>query len=447
MIATAPLPGSQLVLRQLLIPNVGGKVVGKLIVDLFCCAGGASQGLERALGRSPDIAINHDPLAVELHSRNHPATEHFRSDVFEVDPRTATGGRPVGWLHASPDCTYFSKANGGRPLDRTQRRIRSLAWIVVRWAALVRPDVISLENVEEFLSFGPVRRGRPVAKRKGAYFDQFVEQLRSLGYVVEWRIIQACDHGAATTRPRLYLLARCDGHPVVWPAATHGPGRAQPHRTAAEIIDWSLPCRSIFGRKRSLAEASCARIAKGLVRYILKDPHPFLAPVGAAVGPVAGEGTVSAFIAKHYGGVVGHRPDRPLGTITCRDHHAVVQVALQQADLPADGRTQVVAAFLTKYYKSGSTAQSLREPLHTIMTRARFGLVLVTIDRTTYRVVDIGMRMITKDELAAAQGFSPGYVLPASQKEAIYFIGHSVCPDVLCALARANMPTALTSAA
>lgn len=236
----------------------------ELIVDNFAGGGGTSCGIELALGRHVDIAINHDPEAVAMHTLNHPQTEHHCESVWDIDPLAVTQGRPVGLAWFSPDCKHFSKAKGGKPRDK---RIRGLAWVAVRWAALVRPRVIILENVEEFQTWGPLLEdGTPCPARRGDTFRGFVHQLQEQGYAVEWRELRACDYGAPTTRKRLFLIARCDGKPIVWPAPTHGaPGSTgvksralKPWRTAAECIDWTIPTPSIFERDRPLAEAKRA---------------------------------------------------------------------------------------------------------------------------------------------------------------------------------------------
>ena len=229
------------------------------IVDSFAGGGGASTGIELATGRVVDIAINHDPDAILMHKTNHPHTVHYQASVWDVDPLEVTGGSPVGLLWASPDCKHFSKAKGGKPVNK---RIRGLAWIVLRWAGTVRPRVIILENVEEFQTWGPVRRGHPVKAKTGQTFRRFIGQLEGLGYAVEWRELVAADYGAPTTRKRFFLIARCDGRPIVWPEPTYAPadsrevleGRKKPWRSAAEIIDWSLPCPSIFDPREEIRE-------------------------------------------------------------------------------------------------------------------------------------------------------------------------------------------------
>jgi DNA (cytosine-5)-methyltransferase 1 len=260
----------------------GADLFDELIVDNFAGGGGASMGIEAALRRCVDLAINHDRAAVEMHSINHPHTRHLCEDVWQVDPVEATAGRRVGLAWFSPDCKHFSRAKGGKPVEK---RIRGLAWIVVKWAKLGRPRVIILENVREFEEWGPLDKyNMPCQKRKGQTFRRWVSSIRSLGYAVEWRMLNAADYGAPTHRRRLFLIARCDGKPIVWPAPTHGPGR-KAYRTAAECIDWSLPCPSIFltreeGRKlgvnRPLAEKTMRRIAMGLKRFVLDNPKPFI---------------------------------------------------------------------------------------------------------------------------------------------------------------------------
>jgi len=346
-----------------------------LVIDLFAGGGGASTGMEMALGRSPDIAINHSPVAVAMHAANHPATLHFCQDVWNVQPTHATKGRPVDLLWGSPDCTHFSKAKGSAPTR--DAKIRDLAWVLVKWAREVSPRVIIMENVEEFQTWGPLdARGKIIDIHRGSTFKAFIRSLKRLGYRVEWRELRASDYGAPTIRKRLFLIARRDGLPITWPEPTHGPGRAAPHRTAAEIIDWSLPCPSIFDRKRPLAENTLRRIAEGIRRFVLEAAEPFIIGIDnagarsavwraekplstvitkakhAVVVPFleahygtrggrdlrvheAGEplrtvstenrfGLVSAFLAKHYTGVVGQALDVPAGTVTAVDHHSLV---------------------------------------------------------------------------------------------------------------------------
>lgn len=325
---------------------------GELLIDLFAGGGGASCGIEMATGRLVDVAINHDAAAVALHQANHPQTKHFVSDVFEVCPREVTKGRPVGLLWASPDCTHFSKSRGGKPV-RTKKR-RALAWVVKRWAGQVRPRVIMLENVEEFVTWGPLvgKPGEyfPCPRRKGRTFRKFVRDLQRLGYQVEYRELRACDYGAPTIRKRLFLIARRDGQPIVWPEPTHGLGRI-PYRTAAECIDWSIPMLSIFATreeakawgkahhrhapKRPLADATMRRLARGTMRFVVNNPQPFI-------------------VTLNHGGGRDHAArstSDPMRSLTAsRDAHALVSPFLTehanaagQRTFPADEplRTQV----------------------------------------------------------------------------------------------------------
>lgn len=463
-----------------------------LIVDLFAGGGGASTGLEAALGRHVAVAINHSATALAVHEANHPATKHMTADVFEVDPLKATGGRQVDVLWASPDCTHFSVAKGGKP--RSQG-IRSLAEVVIQWAQAVCPSVIFTENVREFLTWGPLDpEGYPIKERAGELFNRWRVRLELLGYTVEWKVLDASDYGAPTRRKRLFIVARCDGKPITWPEQTHGPGR-KPYRTAAECIDWSIPCPSIFERKRPLATKTLARIAAGIRRFVLETADPFIitidnassgpaassvrAPLGtviasnprhALVAPtlvqtgygeregqrpralelkqplgtlVAGgvkHALVSAFLAKHFGGVVGTGMGDRVSTVTTRDHHALVT-----ADL--GGRSdhrQDVRAFLAAYYGSGDVGQDLREPLRTVVTKDRFGLV--TINGEEHAITDIGMRMLRPHELLRAQfgRFAEGYDLSAATTDSakVRLIGNSVAPECAEALVRANVPSA-----
>lgn len=265
---------------------------GEIIVDNFAGGGGASTGIEIATGRAVAIAINHDPAAILMHRTNHPYTEHLQASVWDVDPKAVCRGRPVGLAWFSPDCKHFSKAKGAALVDR---KIRGLAWITLRWAAEVRPRVIILENVEEFQTWGPVRKGKPVKKLAGTTFRQFISQLEALGYTVEFRELVAADYGAPTSRKRFYLVARCDGKPIVWPKPTHsktGADGLPKWRSAAEIIDWSLPCPSVFASKaeimeryglkavRPLAKNTMRRVIRGVDKFTIRSGKPFIVPTG-----------------------------------------------------------------------------------------------------------------------------------------------------------------------
>jgi len=507
----------------------------ELAVDNFAGGGGASVGIEAAIGRPVDMAINHDPVAIAMHRANHPETRYFCEDIFEVDPVAAAAGRPIGLAWFSPDCRHFSKAKGTAPL---KKEIRGLAWVVIRWAKAVKPRVILLENVEEFQTWGPLGDdGRPDSARMGETFREWLAELRACGYAVEFKTLVAADYGAPTTRKRLFLVARRDGKPIVWPAATHGPGRAAPHRSAAEIIDWSLPCRSIFGRKRPLAEATLKRIAAGLQKYVFQNRRPFIIPVahqgdarahsigepirtitgshrgefalatpfmvrhghystitgaglheGRGAGTFRGQpleaplGTVCAtndkhlvcpIITKGYGGPNGHQtpgtsPAAPIDTITARDHHGLAAAFLTKffgtagagasVEVPfptitaggehGGGHVAEVRAFLTKYYSSGGQGRhqnmDLFDPLHTVTSKARFGLVVIAGE--AYQIVDIGLRMIEPHELFAATSFPEDYDIrpefggkPITKTQQTKLVGNAVCPVNAEALAAANV--------
>ena len=274
-----------------------------LIVDSFAGGGGTSTGIEAALGRSPDFAINHDPKALAMHRANHPDTTHAEAEIWNVDLRDMCGGQPVALAWYSPACTHFSQAKGAaNPLCA---RIRGLPWVVVRDARRVRPAVIVVENVREMMTWGPLGPdGRPIAAHTGETWRAWLGALSDLGYVVDVRELTAADYGAPTTRRRLFVIARCDGRPVVWPAPTHGPGRALPHQSAAKIIHWDLECPSIFERARPLADATQRRIGAGIWRFVINAAKPFIVGVG---GPL-----VSPFVAPltHHGGLGTGRGER-----------------------------------------------------------------------------------------------------------------------------------------
>lgn len=439
--------------------------MSRVSIDLFAGGGGASLGMGRALGAPPVVAINHDPAAIHMHAANHPGTMHLCESVWNVAPFFPRGDA-VDALWASPDCKHHSRAKGGKPRDSG---IRALADAILPWARQVRPRVIFVENVAEFADWGPLNEeDQPIRERKGEEFRRWVRDIEACGYVVEHRLLVAADYGAPTTRKRLYLVARSDGRPLRWPEPTHGPGRSLPWRTAAECIDWDLPCPSIFGRARPLADATLRRVAAGVMRYVLEDPKPFIVPLrgtspahtsthrihdplltvsahtGAAepVRTVVAKGDralVAAFVAKHYGGVIGHRVDRPLGTVTATDHHSPVQVVLDP-ELPDLDRARQVAAFLVAYYDSERDGQRLGSPLRTVPTVDRFGLVTVHLDGWPYVLTDIGLRMLQPRELARAQGFPDDYILTGNKREQVARIGNSVCPPVAEALVRANFP-------
>jgi len=414
-------------------------------VDNFAGGGGASTGIELAIGMSVDIAINHDPVAIAMHKVNHPDTEHFCESVWDVDPRKATKGRPVALCWFSPDCKHFSKAKGGKPVEK---HIRGLAWVAVRWAATVRPRVIILENVEEFKTWGPLiaktdlKTGRmlklirsedededdkiivsesgevvppdqsiliPDPKQKGRTFNSFINALKRQGYQVEHKELRACDYGAPTIRKRFFLIARCDGRPIVWPKPTHGnpesaevkSGKLLPWRTAAEIIDWSLPCPSIFERKRPLAENTMRRIARGIQKFVIDNPKPFIVRIGqtgfggdrmqyqveqplTTVTTKAEHLLITPVIARQFGQSVGHSVTDPLGTITAGGM----------------GKSQLVTAFLAKHYGGNYTGpgSSLGEPIHTVTTTDHNALVTAFLSKYHGETPGTGVRGQLPDE-------------------------------------------------
>jgi DNA (cytosine-5)-methyltransferase 1 len=369
---------------------------GELIIDSFAGGGGASTGIEMALGRSPDYAINHDPEALALHAANHPNTVHLSKNIYKVDPMDVVGRRKVGLLWASPDCKHFSKAKGGKPV---KREIRDLAWTVVLWAERVRPRVIILENVEEFQTWGPLIETEkgifPCPDRKGETFNEWIGALKKHGYKVEWKELRACDYGAPTTRKRLFLIARCDGKKIVWPEPTHGPGRLPYHTAASHVIDWSIPCPSIFDTSeeimvkfgvraiRPLAENTMARIAKGVKRYVLDAVKPFVVtcnhqgdsfrgqdidvPFHTVTSARDAHGLVMPHITKFQSGAVGSEIDQPLPTITA---NSFIKRPGGAAPLG------IVTPHLMTMRNAGKPHNEVDKPTHTV-TAGGAGLSLV----------------------------------------------------------------------
>ena len=403
---------------------------GELIVDNFAGGGGASTGIEMATGYSVDIAINHDPKAIQMHKTNHPRTKHYCEDVWQVDPIAACKGNPVGLAWFSPDCKHFSKAKGGKPKDKN---IRCLAWVACRWAGLVRPRVIMLENVEEFRTWGPLnRRHHPIKNKQGKTFERFVKQLEELGYEVQFKELVAADYGAPTMRKRFFMIARCDGKSIVWPEPTHAPadseevkaGLLKPYVGAYTQLDFSLPCPSIFDTSeeikekygiravRPLAPKTMERIARGLKKFVLDNPEPFIIqcnhsgdrrpndirePMPTITGK-HGYGIVEPYMVQI--GQTGFTVDRskdvrePLTTIVSKNEHCLISPTLIQYHsetaqgevrgqtiedpiMTVDGsnRYGLVTSFLSKFYKT-CIGQDEREPLHTVTTSAgHFGEV------------------------------------------------------------------------
>ena len=398
----------------------------EIIVDNFAGGGGASTGIELAIGRSVDIAINHDPAAIAMHKANHPTSKHYCENVWDVDPVEACEGRPVGLAWFSPDCKHFSKAKGGKPVEK---KIRGLAWIALKWAGKVRPRVIILENVEEFKTWGPIRKGRPIKSKAGQTFELWKSQLESLGYKIEHRELKACDYGAPTIRKRFFLIARCDGKSIVWPEHSHGDpktlevqmGSLKPYRTAAEIIDWTIPCKSIFDRKKPLADNTLKRIARGLQKFVIDSDEPFIVSIGQTGFSKDRSRSIHqplntvvtkqeqclitpTLIQTGYGEREGQAPrsldlNKPLGTIVSSCKHSVVAPLLiqyhtetsdqprgQTLDKPittidSSPRYGLVNAFISKYYGGNydGFGSGLDEPVHTITSKDHNALITTFI--------------------------------------------------------------------
>lgn len=542
--------------------------MNEIVVDNFAGGGGASTGIEIAIGRSVDIAINHDPAAIAMHRANHPTTEHYTEDVWKVEPVEACAGRPVALAWFSPDCKHHSKAKGGKPVSK---KIRGLAWVAVKWAKAVKPRVIMLENVEEFQDWGRLdEKNRPDPRYKGETFRRFVGQLEKLGYHVEYRLLRACDYGAPTIRKRFFLIARCDGQKIVWPEPTHAApdsievrmGSKKPWVPVSEVLDFSLPCPSIFASSeeimeqygiravRPLSENTMKRIARGLMKFVVNNPKPFIVQVNHSGDQFRGQDIddpLDTITAKHGTGVVapvlmrnnenavGSDAREPIGTITTGGHHMLIAPSMiqyhseqsedvrgQTVDKPimtvdssnryglvepfliqtgygeregqkprvldmdkplgtvvaqsnkfamaaafvtqfnnnCDGQSMdaplntmtaksnhfgEVNAFLVKYYGSGDNAVSCELPAPTITAKDRMGLV--TVHGEDYKIVDIGLRMLTPRELFDAQGFPPDYIIdvdadgkPYPKSEQVARCGNAVCPPIPTALVRANLP-------
>lgn len=373
---------------------------GELIVDNFAGGGGASTGIELATGYSVDIAINHDPEAIKMHKANHPNTKHYCENVWAVDPVKACKGHPVALAWFSPDCKHFSKAKGGKPKDKN---IRGLAWVACRWAGLVRPRVIMLENVEEFKTWGPLnRKHHPIKSKQGKTFEKFVQQLTDLGYEVQFRELVAADYGAPTMRKRFFMIARCDGKPIVWPEPTHGPadseavkaGLLKPYVGAYTQLDFSLPCPSIFDTSeqikekygirtvRPLAQKTMDRIARGLKKFVLENPEPFIIQCnhGGERRPNDIREPMPTITGKHGYGIVepymvqigqtGFTKDRskdirePLTTIVSKNEHCPIEPKL------------------APYMETNTTNHpggSCEDPLHTITTGNQQCLISPTL--------------------------------------------------------------------
>lgn len=444
---------------QIEIADTIGPLKKDLLIDCFAGGGGASVGIEMALGRPVDIAINHDPQAIRMHKVNHPDTLHLTEDIFKVDLKKYVAGRHVALMWASPDCTSHSKAKGGQPRNKG---LRILPWAVYKHAKAILPDVILMENVEEIQQWGPLDdAGHPIKERAGEDYNRFIGAMKKLGYDFGSRELVAADYGAPTTRKRWYAIFRRDGKPITWPEPTHSKGGADGRlkwKECGDYIDWSDLGRSIFDRPRPLADATMKRIANGYVKYVVNNPQPYIVNNQSAVsfmiqyhgetreGDSRGQlltepiktidtsnryGLVTAFVTKFYKSGIGQMCEEPLHIITT-----------------SPGHFGLISAFLIKYYGTGC-GQEAGKPLGTITTKDRFGLVnvITDIDGEKYVLKDIFLRMLKPEELKRMQGFPEDYILnrdiegkPYPVGEQVARIGNSVVPIMAQALVSANCP-------
>lgn len=425
-----------------------------LIIDCFAGGGGASVGIEMALGRPVDIAVNHDPQAIRMHKVNHHDTLHLTEDIFRVDLEKYADGRHVSLMWASPDCTSHSKAKGGQP---RKQGLRILPWAVYKHAKKILPDVIIMENVEEIQQWGPLNEnGKIISERKGEEYRRFINSMQSLGYDFDSKELVAADYGAPTTRKRWYAIFRMDGKPIVWPEPTHHKGGSPKWLECGDYIDWSDLGKSIFDRPKPLANATMKRIANGYIKYVVNNPHPYIVKNKEAVafliqyhgeqktgdsrGQLLNEpiktidtsnryGLVTAFITKFYKTGIGQSCEEPLHTITT-----------------SPGHFGLISAFLIKYYGTGC-GQTLQKPLATITTKDRFDLVNVVADISgeKYILKDIFLRMLKPEELKMMQGFPKDYIIDRDinwkaypVKEQVARIGNSVVPIMAQKLVEAN---------
>lgn len=428
-----------------------------LIIDCFAGGGGASVGIEMALGRQVDIAINHDPQAIRMHKVNHPNTLHLTEDIFAVDLKKYVAGRHVALMWASPDCTSHSKAKGGQPRNKG---LRILPWAVYKHAKEILPDVIIMENVEEIQKWGPLdEAGHPIKEKAGEDYWKFISAMKKLGYEFDSKELVAADYGAPTTRKRWYAIFRRDGESIVWPesiCSKVGEADKNKWKKCGDYIDWSDFGKSIFDRKKPLAEATMKRIANGYVKYVVNNPNPYIVKnkdaaafliqyhgetkAGDSRGQLLTEpiktidtsnryGLVTAFVTKFYKTGVGQGCEEPLHTITT-----------------SPGHFGLISAFMIKYYGTGC-GQEIGKPLGTITTKDRFGLVntVTEIDGERYILKDIFLRMLKPEELKLMQGFPEDYIInrdsegkPYPISEQVARIGNSVVPIMAQGLVAAN---------
>ncbi len=425
-----------------------------LIIDCFCGGGGATEGIEQALGRAVDIGVNHDKEAIRLHMVNHPETLHLTEDIFEVDLEKYVAGRHVALMWASPDCTQFSKAKGGKPREHG---IRILPWAVHKHASKIFPDVIIMENVEEIQSWGDLdENGYPIKEKEGEEYQRFMKSMEELGYKYQtWELV-AADYGAPTTRKRWYAVFRRDGEKIVKPEQTHSETGDLFHDKwleCGDYVDWSYLGQSIFDRKKPLCEKTQTRIARGLKKFVIDSDNPYLVT-----------GDKASFLIQYHSettkdGVRGQELNKPIKTIDTQNRYGLVSAFItkfyktgtgQSLHKPLSSITThekfgLVAAFLTRYYGGFDQNISLHKPLGTLTTRERFGLVTCDINQQTYAIEDIKMRMLEPEEMKRMQGFPESYVIDhdidgrqISRKEQVAKIGNSVVPAMAKAIVQAN---------
>lgn len=437
-----------------------------IIIDCFAGGGGASVGIEMALGRQVDIAINHDPQAILMHKTNHRKTLHLTEDIFRVDLQKYVKGRHVALMWASPDCTSHSKAKGGQP---RKSGLRILPWAVYKHTKTILPDVVIMENVEEIQQWGPLdTTGRPIKERMGEDYKKFIAAMTDLGYEFESKELVAADYGAPTTRKRWYAIFRRDGQRIQWPTQTHnktGTDGMKKWVECGDFIDWSDLGNSIFEREKPLAEATMKRIANGIRKYIIENPHPYIVKDKRAKAHFK-KSKAAAFLIQYHGEQKegdsrGQRLTEPLKTIDTSNRYGLVTAFItkfyktgigQGCDEPlhtittSPGHFGLISAFLIKYYGTGG-GQSLKEPLATITTKDRFGLVnvLIEIDGEQYVIADIFLRMLKPEELKVMQGFPKDYIIERDYRwkrypvgEQVKRIGNSVVPIMAQKLVEAN---------
>ncbi|ODT67554.1 hypothetical protein ABS71_10670 [bacterium SCN 62-11] len=412
-------------------------------------------------------ALNHNPRAAAMYRANHPFTRVWVQEIEGIPPEVVAAGRRIGLAWFSPDCTFHSKARGSAPIRKEDEPIRDLPEVVIDWAKRVRPRVIMLENVEEIVKWGPLdESGKRIKHLEGMFWNAWVAALRELGYQVEWKELRGCDYGAPTSRKRLFVIARCDGKPIVWPKPTHGDGYSlQPYRSAAECLDWDRPVQSIFDRDEPFVPATCKRLARGVVKYVLEEPEPFLAPVSFPNAANRAD-RIAAWMVQHNENARGFMVTKPMTTLTTKPQQQLVTASFisvyrrnsvglkmtQPLNTVTSGGDRggghfahVAAAFLAVYNGTDQSPE-MRAPMPTVVGNDRFGLVTAHIDGELRILTDIGMRFLTPRECYRAQGFLDSYIIdpmydgrPLSETAQMKCCGNSVNPQIAEALVAANV--------